>query len=187
MADLPGLIEGAHANVGMGHKFLKHIERTRLLIMIVDLFGFKMTDDVHSRTCLENIYALNKELELYDDELIERPCILLLNKIDKPGADAEFEKIKEKIVDLEGMTIDQWTIHSIRYEFQLIWFSIIAAHKHECPEELLSEKFIRFDEILLISAKTRWPIDDVKATIRNVLDKYALKALEESKQNKDAT
>lgn len=101
VADLPGLIEGAHANIGMGHKFLKHIERTKLLLMVVDLFGFKLSNIHRLRTCIQNIFALNKELELYDEQLIDRPCILLLNKIDEDGAQDEYEKIKDKIVDLK--------------------------------------------------------------------------------------
>lgn len=99
---MPGLIEGAHANVGMGHKFLKHIERTKLLLMVVDLFGFKLSYVHRLRTCLQNIFALNKELELYDEELLNRPCILLLNKIDENGGYDEYNKIKDKINNLPG-------------------------------------------------------------------------------------
>lgn len=102
MADLPGLIEGAHKNVGMGHKFLKHIERTRLLVMVVDLFGFKLSNAHHLRTCLQNIYALNKELEMYNKEIMDKPCVLLLNKIDIDGAKEEYESIRDKVIDLEG-------------------------------------------------------------------------------------
>lgn len=102
VADLPGLIEGAHANIGMGHKFLKHIERTRLLLMVVDLLGFRLSNVHHLRTCLQNVFALNKELELYDKELVQRPCILLFNKVDGEGAIPEYEKIKDALRDLEG-------------------------------------------------------------------------------------
>lgn len=101
VADLPGLIEGAHANIGMGHRFLKHIERTKLLLMVVDLFGFKLSEVYRLRTCIQNIFALNKELELYDENLMHRPCILLLNKIDEDGAQQEYDAIKDKITDLK--------------------------------------------------------------------------------------
>lgn len=57
------------------------------------------------RTCIQNIYGLNKELELYDKELLDRPCILLLNKIDEEGAQSEYDAIKEKVVDLKCMYI----------------------------------------------------------------------------------
>jgi len=85
VADLPGLIEGAHANFGMGHKFLKHIERTRLLVFMVDIFGFQLSPRHPHRDCVANIFALNKELELYDPSLLEKPSVLLLNKMDKEG------------------------------------------------------------------------------------------------------
>lgn len=113
VADLPGLIEGAHANIGMGHKFLRHIERTKLLLMVVDLFGFRLSNMRRLRTCLENIYALNKELELYDKELIDRPCVLLLNKIDMDGARSEYDAIKDKVLDLECTYIQVILSHLI--------------------------------------------------------------------------
>lgn len=69
--------------------------------MVVDLFGFQLSVIHHLRTCIQNIFALNKELELYDKELIDRPCILLLNKVDKDGAHIEYDAIKDKVHNLE--------------------------------------------------------------------------------------
>lgn len=103
VADLPGLIEGAHINVGMGYQFLKHVERTRLLLLVVDLFGFALSHQHDHRTCLENVYALNKELELYDKELLKKPCMLLVNKMDVDGSQKEFDIVKEKIANLPGI------------------------------------------------------------------------------------
>lgn len=86
----------------MGHKFLKHVERTRLLLIIVDVFGFQLSQSHRRRNCLENIYALNKELELYDKTLLEKPCVLLVNKMDKDGAIEEICKYDKYFGKLEG-------------------------------------------------------------------------------------
>lgn len=101
----------------MGHKFLKHVERTRLLLMCVDLHGFRLSASHAHRTCLENVFALNKELELYDETLLQKPCVLLVNKIDTlSGADGggaeriESERHVQQLVEqlwrLEGDWIE---------------------------------------------------------------------------------
>lgn len=110
---MPGLIEGAHANVGMGHKFLKHIERTRLLVMVVDIFGFKLSATHRHRTCVENVFALNKELELYDESLFEKPCILLLNKIDELHDPNEIRAMCERLRNLNG----KWSLYILQANF----------------------------------------------------------------------
>ena len=76
IADIPGLIEGASEGVGLGHEFLRHIERTRLIVHIVDAASTEGRDPV------ADIYAINKELEAYDQTLAQRPQIIAANKID---------------------------------------------------------------------------------------------------------
>lgn len=76
MADIPGLIEGASQGVGLGHDFLRHIERTKVLIHIVDAASTEGRDPV------EDIRTINKELEAYDPELLKRPQVIAANKID---------------------------------------------------------------------------------------------------------
>ncbi len=76
IADIPGLIEGASEGVGLGHEFLRHIERTRVLIHIVDAASTEGRDPV------EDIYKINKELEAYNPEIAGRPQVIAANKID---------------------------------------------------------------------------------------------------------
>ncbi|XP_065356747.1 GTP-binding protein 10 homolog [Calliphora vicina] len=150
IADLPGLIEGAHANFGMGHKFLKHIERTRLLLFMVDVFGFQLSAKHEKRDCIQNIFALNKELELYDPTLLEKPCVLLLNKMDVTGASEILKNSKNSIENLENKLM-------------------------ECPPEIRPEKVLKFERIIPISAKNASRISEVKKELRKVLDEQAEK------------
>lgn len=76
IADIPGLIEGASEGVGLGHEFLRHIERTKLIVHIVDAASTEGRDPI------EDIYAINKELATYNEEIAERPQIIAANKID---------------------------------------------------------------------------------------------------------
>ncbi len=83
IADIPGLIEGASEGVGLGHEFLRHIERTRVMIHIVDAAGSEGRDPV------TDIYAINKELEAYNKEIAVRPQVIAANKIDMMPADSD--------------------------------------------------------------------------------------------------
>lgn len=76
MADIPGLIEGASEGVGLGHEFLRHIERTRVLIHMVDAASTEGRDPV------EDILTINRELEQYNEEIARRPQVIAANKID---------------------------------------------------------------------------------------------------------
>jgi GTP-binding protein len=90
VADIPGLIEGAHANVGLGHQFLRHIMRCRLLLFVVDTPGSEARDPV---TDLE---ILRREISLYSDELAARPWCIVANKMDLPGADENLSILKDR-------------------------------------------------------------------------------------------
>ncbi|KHJ48228.1 hypothetical protein D918_01496, partial [Trichuris suis] len=82
VADLPGLVEGAYLNVGMGHNFLKHVERTYLLLFIIDVTGFKLNVTSPFRSAFDTFLLLTKEIELYMPELLDKPCVVCLNKMD---------------------------------------------------------------------------------------------------------
>ncbi len=92
LADVPGLIEGAHEGRGLGHEFLRHIERTALIVHIVDLTG-----DWEGRDPLSDYEVINNELALYADELAQRPRIVVANKIDVPGTEEVADKLEEVV------------------------------------------------------------------------------------------
>ena len=76
MADIPGLIEGASEGIGLGHEFLRHIERTKLMIHVVDAAGTEGRDPI------DDIYKINAELEAYNPEIAKRPQVIAANKTD---------------------------------------------------------------------------------------------------------
>lgn len=89
VADIPGLIEGASAGRGLGDKFLRHIERTRVLIHVVDMSGFEGRDPV------DDYNAINQELAAYSKELLKKPQIIAANKMDLPVAKANLARFKK--------------------------------------------------------------------------------------------
>jgi GTP-binding protein len=91
ICDVPGLIEGAHQNVGLGHSFLRHIERCKILVILLDMAA---TDN---REPWEDYNNLLKELELYDPALIERPRLVVANKMDEPAAEENLKEFKRRI------------------------------------------------------------------------------------------
>lgn len=91
MADLPGLIEGAHAGVGLGHQFLRHVERTRLIVHVIDMASMEGRDPY------EDYVKINNELNEYDPSLLKRPQIIAANKMDMPTAEENLNSFKEKL------------------------------------------------------------------------------------------
>ncbi|ALS23232.1 GTPase ObgE [Paenibacillus naphthalenovorans] len=93
MADLPGLIEGAHEGVGLGHEFLRHVERTRIIVHVVDMAG------TEGRDPFEDWEKINGELKLYNAKLEERPQIIAANKMDMPGAEEHLSEFKRRLAE----------------------------------------------------------------------------------------
>lgn len=91
MADLPGLIEGASNGEGLGDKFLKHIERTKVIAHVLDMSASELRDPY------EDYILINKELEAFNEKLIKKPQIIIANKMDLPSAKEELEKFKQKL------------------------------------------------------------------------------------------
>ncbi|HEY4188112.1 MAG TPA: GTPase ObgE [Polyangia bacterium] len=102
VADIPGLIEGAHSGTGLGDRFLRHLERTRVLIHLLEV------STVPGRTPLRDYETLNRELALYDPELAARPQIVALNKMDLPDVKRRFKQLaapfKRRGIEVVGIS-----------------------------------------------------------------------------------
>ena len=93
VADIPGLIEGAGQGLGLGHEFLRHIERTRCLVHVIDVSGHEGRDPY------QDYLAINEELAVYSEELVKRPQIIVANKMDMPDSQKNLEELKSKLPD----------------------------------------------------------------------------------------
>ncbi len=91
MADLPGLIEGAHEGTGLGHQFLRHVERTRVIVHVIDMAG------TEGRDPYEDFVQINQELKLYNQKLEDRPQVVAANKMDLPEAEENLIAFREKV------------------------------------------------------------------------------------------
>lgn len=99
VADIPGLIEGAHRNVGLGHEFLRHIVRCKLLAFVVDAAGSEGRDPV------SDIQNLRRELDLYDSTLSQRPWVILANKVDLAEAGPWLDVLKKRFQKIEVLPL----------------------------------------------------------------------------------
>jgi len=99
IADIPGLIEGAHRGLGLGHEFLRHITRCRIFLFVVDVAGSE------ARNPVEDLQQLRKELDLYDPLLSQRPWFVIANKMDLSGADENLAALRKKFPKIDIVPI----------------------------------------------------------------------------------
>ncbi|CAM4438565.1 GTPase ObgE [Paenibacillus phoenicis] len=147
MADLPGLIEGAHEGVGLGHEFLRHVERTRLIVHVVDMAGSEGRDP------FDDWQKINDELRLYNADLEKRPQIVAANKMDMPEAAANLEKFRAEVAkvrgDLEIMPISSLTrqgVQELLYRVAELLEQIPEAPAIEEVTELAERKIYKLDK-----------------------------------------
>ena len=137
LADIPGLVEGASEGIGLGHAFLRHIERTRMLLHVLDISGSEGRDP------LEDYDAIEHELENYGD-LKNRPTIVVANKMDLPGAEENLVRLKEK---LAGTGIEIYAVSAAtRMNFDTLMRAAVKLLK-TCPdaEPFAEEELFDFD------------------------------------------
>ena len=127
IADIPGLIEGASEGVGLGHEFLRHIERTRILVHLVDASGQE------GRNPIEDFHRINKELKNYSEKLSEKPQLVVANKMDIPGAEEGYEKLKVEAEKFgyETLAISAATMKGIQ---ELEYKILELVNKYEAEE-----------------------------------------------------
>ncbi|MGG4129480.1 GTPase ObgE [Paenibacillus illinoisensis] len=139
MADLPGLIEGAHEGIGLGHEFLRHVERTRIIIHVVDMSGSEGRDP------FEDWVKINEELKMYNPVLAERPQIVAANKMDMPESEENLEQFMQKVrevqPDIEIMPISSLTRKGIQ---ELLYRA--ADLLDQIPDEVVVEEVADISE-----------------------------------------
>ncbi len=99
IADVPGLIEGAHRDIGLGHDFLRHITRCRILLFVLDIAGSE------GRHPIEDLQNLRREIDLYDPRLSQRPWYILANKMDLPDAEENLRALRQRFPGIEIVPI----------------------------------------------------------------------------------
>ncbi|MFV0504105.1 MAG: GTPase ObgE [Lachnospirales bacterium] len=140
LADIPGLIEGASDGVGLGHEFLRHIERTKMFIHVVDASGLEGDDPV------ENIKVINNELKTYDENLLDRPQIIACNKMDLPSSEENFQRIKENFPQYTVYPISAGTNQGLEELFKEV-----AMELKNYPDDVVFnedyEEYVEVEEI----------------------------------------
>jgi GTP-binding protein len=192
LADIPGLIEGAHAGVGLGAAFLRHIQRTRVIIHLLD----GMSEDP-----LYDFNQIMSELALYDSELVAKPQIVALNKIDLPEVSEKLPLLESSMADLgyelQGVSaiahigikdlLQKAALLSKTYkevpieEEEPVYRTEVDPSSFEITREIDGNLRITGERIERAAQSTYWEYDDAVLRFQNIIDKLGIRtALEEN-------
>lgn len=141
VADIPGLIEGAHTGAGLGHEFLKHIERTKLMIHVVDVSGSE------ARDAIQDFEVINSELKTYNAVLAERPQVIAANKTDVPASEENLELLT-KHVSQKGYKVFPISAATKKGVKELMFH--VAQMLKELPDTILADNS---DDLVVYHAK----------------------------------
>lgn len=194
VADIPGLIEGAHMGVGLGHSFLRHVQRTRVIVHLLN---------GASENPIADYSQINTELALYDERLAEKPQIVVFNKMDLPEAQVRWPEIKAQLMarGVESMAISAATQQHVKSLIQHIFQLVEALPEeqrlpladmptYELPEQEVVFNIVREGQgvyrvegkrIERAAAMTHWDYDDAIMRFQNILETLGVSgALEEA-------
>ncbi len=168
MADLPGLIEGASNGAGLGFQFLKHIERTRVIVHIIDMSG------IEGRNPIEDYQKINHELETYNDKLMLRPQIIVANKMDIPEAKENLIKFKEYYPELNVIPISAYTkenLEALLYEIANTLDTVsINDFNETVQDEVVEYRFIPKEEPFTIERTNEGLFNVVGPAIKRIFE-----------------
>lgn len=150
IADLPGLIEGASSGSGLGHKFLKHIERTKIIAHIIDISGSEGRDPY------EDYLTINKELNEFNPKLLNKQQVIICNKMDLPGALDNYQSLVKKIKDVKIFKVE--AINNKGLDEVINYLADLVENTNE--EEMLEEE--KFETHVLYKFKKEQPFTIVK-------------------------
>jgi GTP-binding protein len=193
-ADIPGLIEGAHMGVGLGHAFLRHVQRTRVLIHVLD---------GSSPSALADYSQINSELALYDEKLAERPQIVVVNKMDLPEAQARWLELEAalKARGATPMAISAATRMNVQELINRVFAlidslpesvapQVVETPVYELPEDAVAFTITRDEDghyhvtgkrIERAAAMTYWDYEEAVLRFQEILETLGIsKALEEA-------
>lgn len=160
LADIPGLVEGANEGVGLGHAFLRHVERTKVFIHVVDAAGVEGDDPV------ENVRKINQELEAYNPELMKRPQVIAANKTDIPGSEENVERLKEAY-EKEGFEVFPISAATNKGLDELL--TKVAEILKNYPEDIVfEEEYEEYDEVAVDQEPFTIEIEDEVYVVRGV-------------------
>ena len=188
VADLPGLIEGASTGAGLGHKFLKHIERTKIIAHVIDMSG------IEGRDPYEDYLTIRKELENFSPKLLTKPEIIIANKMDIPESIDNLNKFKEKIklpiyeisaINNQGLDniirvledLVKNTKDEILYEDELQESHVLYKFKKEKPFTIIKENnayVIKGDQVERIFKMTNFNTEEALVRFSNKLRRMGI-------------
>jgi len=132
VADIPGLIEGAHRGIGLGHEFLRHITRCRILVFVVDVAGSEGRDPV------EDLRSLRREIDLYDSLLSQRLWFVIANKMDLPGAQENLKTLRNKFQKIDIVSVSAVKgegIGELKSKLEAMLANEMTKHECRMPKE----------------------------------------------------